>query len=259
MNYKKTTKPKSKTSWQPVETWYKKAVGLSGQYFHQQVILPRTITLLNLEPNSSVLDLACGQGVLSRAIDPKIYYQGLDLAPSLIQFAKDNDPSPKHHFKVVDLTKPLSLEKQDFSHTTIILSLQNIETPHPVIQNAYKHMVAGGKLVIVLNHPYFRIPKHTSWGIDEENKIQYRRLNSYLTPQKIPIQTAPSQDKAFSIVWSFHQPLSYYSEILSQFGFVILKIEEWVSDKKSEGRRAVMENKARSEFPMFMAILARKG
>jgi hypothetical protein len=39
---------------------------------------------------------------------------------------------------------------------------------------------------------------------------------------------------------------------------VIEKIEEWVSDKKSEGGKAAMEDKARAEFPLFMAIAAKK-
>jgi hypothetical protein len=39
---------------------------------------------------------------------------------------------------------------------------------------------------------------------------------------------------------------------------VIEKIEEWVSDKKSTGPMAKMEDRARDEIPMFMAILATK-
>ena len=34
--------------------------------------------------------------------------------------------------------------------------------------------------------------------------------------------------------------------------------EEWISDKRSMGKRAGMENRAREEFPLFLAILAKK-
>jgi hypothetical protein len=41
-------------------------------------------------------------------------------------------------------------------------------------------------------------------------------------------------------------------------GFLIEKMEEWISDKKSEGGRAKIEDKARAEFPLFLAIKAIK-
>jgi hypothetical protein len=68
----------------------------------------------------------------------------------------------------------------------------------------------------------------------------------------------PSQQERSETTWSFHHPLSYYSKCLYENGFVILKIEEWISDKKSEGKRAAMENQSRKEIPLFLTILAKK-
>jgi hypothetical protein len=46
--------------------------------------------------------------------------------------------------------------------------------------------------------------------------------------------------------------------MLKDAGFAIDVIEEWTSDKESEGRAARMENRSRSEFPLFLAIKAFK-
>jgi hypothetical protein len=46
--------------------------------------------------------------------------------------------------------------------------------------------------------------------------------------------------------------------MLRNAGFVITRIEEWTSDKESEGKAAKQENRARAEFPLFMAIQALK-
>jgi len=255
---KKSFQKKAETSWQPVEKWYKKSVGLKGQYYHEHVIIPGALHLLALEKNSSLLDLACGQGVLARHLDPQTYYQGFDLSPSLIQFAKKNSRTPHHHFDVGDITKKLPIQKFDFSHAALLLSIQNIEHPNFVFKNARDHLAPGGKLVVTLNHPCFRIPKNSSWEIDEENKIQYRRINRYLSSFKVPIQMNPSQEERSAMTWSFHHSLSYYSKSLYENGFVILKIEEWISDKKSEGKKAAMENQSRKEIPLFLTILAKK-
>jgi ubiquinone/menaquinone biosynthesis C-methylase UbiE len=250
--------PKNKkrdTSWQGVAKWYKKAVGEKGLYFHTSVIFPKGLKLLELAPGDSLLDLACGEGVLSRQIPKNVYYQGVDLANDLINFAKKDNPSARFEFG--DITQPLKVDKKDFTHASIILALQNIEDYDSVFQNAAKHLRPDGRFLIVLNHPYFRIPRQTSWGIDESKKIQYRRLDRYYSPLKIPINMTPGSTEQKN-TWSFHFPLETYIRSLVDNGFVIEAVEEWLSDKNSVGKAAKMENRARDEFPMFMAIVARK-
>lgn len=246
------------TSWQPVSKWYDKLVGDKGQYYHQHVAIPGVLKLLNLHANSKLLDIACGQGVLSRAIDKHVEYAGFDIASDLIASAKKLDKNPKHGFHIADATKQFPIGNRIFSHAACILALQNIEFPETVIEQTAAHLEKNGTLVIVLNHPAFRIPRQSSWGIDESNKLQYRRINRYLSPLKIPITMHPGQ-KQSALTWSFHQPVSYYISCLISHGFVIDALEEWASDKESQaGKSAKMENRSRAEIPLFMAIRARK-
>lgn len=248
---------KTNTSWAPVGKWYNELVSTDGHYFHQHVILPKILKLMELKPGESVLDLACGQGILSSVLPENVTYLGIDSANNLINIAKKNDRRPHHHYLVSDITKPFALPGQLFDFITIILALQNIENYKQVVLNAGMHLKPDGKFIIVLNHPYFRIPKNTSWGIDATNKVQYRRVDRYLTPQKIPVTIHPGQHNS-PVTWSFHHPLSDYSRTLNESGMSVSHIEEWVSDKKSQGSVAVMENNARAEIPLFMAIVAKK-
>jgi SAM-dependent methyltransferase len=247
---------KHSTSWQPVASWYNSAVGEKGHYFHQHVVIPNTLRLLDLKPTSRLLDLACGQGVIARAT-PKIdAYLGIDLSSSLITQAQHFHYKFSTEFKVHDITRPLPIS-QSFTHATIILALQNIAHPESVFSNLHPHLMRFASLVIVLNHPCFRIPRQTSWETDTNSKLQYRRVNRYLSPLKIPITAHPGQTKS-PITWSFHQPLSAYSVQLHQTGFAIEVIEEWTSDKTSSGPNAKMENISRQEIPLFLAIKAFK-
>jgi SAM-dependent methyltransferase len=246
------------TSWQNVSEWYGKAVGKEGNYYHQHIVLPNSLRLLDLKNDSSLLDLACGQGVLARQLPPGIYYAGVDASPDLIKQAKQLDNNRNHIYGVADVSKNLHVQKRDFSHAALILALQNIEDHDGVIKNARKHLRTAGKLLVVLNHPHFRIPRQTSWGIDHQKQSQYRRVDMYMTPLKIPIRTNPGQGEKSASTWSYHFPLSHYAGLLSENGFVIERLEEWTSDRQSVGRWAKMENRARMEFPLFMAILARR-
>ena len=246
------------TSWDKVGDWYKETVGEKGHYYHEQVILPNVIRLLKLNPTAKLLDLGCGQGVLARAIPKEVAYLGLDLSPNLIEEARKLDQNPIHKYGVADICKELPIKFSGFSHAAIILALQNVAHPFKVFKNLAVHLNKGGKLVLILNHPSFRIPKHADWEVDRVKKIQYRKVECYMSPLEIPIESSPFDRINNVSTTSFHYPLSAYSEMLFDNGFVIEKIEEWVSPKKSEGGMAEVEDKARKEFPLFMAIVASK-
>lgn len=255
-----TPPPKPKTSWEKVGSWYNGIVGNEGHYYHQTLILPGILRLLNLseKSNYALLDLACGQGVLARQLPKQMNYTGIDLSPTLIKSAKQASTNKTHEFVVGDVSKPITLKKNDYDYATIVLALQNIEDGAKVIENAMRHLRPQGKLLIILNHPCFRIPRQSSWEIDENKKIQFRRIDRYLSPLKIPIQMHPGKGESSPSTYSFHHPLSAYSDWLCKAGFQIAKIEEWSSDKVSSGKNAKMENRSRDEIPLFMAILAVK-
>ncbi len=243
------------TSWQKVGQWYDQVVGELGSYYHQQIILPNILNILDLQKGSSLLDVACGQGVLAGRIPKEVDYVGIDAAKSLLQKAKMRNKG--RTFLYADVTKPLPLPSNRlFSHATIILALQNIREPEETLKAVQKHLMPGAKLVIVLNHPAFRIPRQSSWGFDEAKKLQYRRVDSYMTKHEIPIITHPGKEKSEQTV-SFHHPISSYFQFLQNTNFMVEGLFEWCSDKVSEGKAARWENRARKEFPLFMALLAR--
>lgn len=258
------TNRKSDTSWQKVAKWYNESVGEKGLYFHQRIIFPKGLKLLQLSSSSRVLDLACGQGIFSKQIPDSSKYLGFDLAEDLIHFARKNrTASPDQvKFEVADISQKLPLPPEKFTHAICILALQNIENFDGVIKNAAEALEKDGKFLIVINHPYFRIPRQTSWEIDKQKQLQYRRIDRYYSPLKIPINMNPGKSSqntsAQKLTWSFHHSLEDYSTSFQKNGFVIEKIEEWISDKTSQGPAAKMENRAREEFPMFMGILLRK-
>lgn len=243
------------TSWESSSKWYDSIVGEKGHYYHEHTVLPHSLKLLNLKQGDSLLDLGCGQGILSRQLSPHVDYLGIDASPSLIKEAKNRS---QKNFIVGDITQPLNLKNPPFSHAALILVIQNIEDHAKALQNASNALKPGGKLLLVLNHPCFRIPRQSNWGVDEAKKLQYRRLDLYMSSLKIPIQTHPGSGEKSPTTWSFHHPLSVYTEALTQSGFLIEKMEEWISDKKSTGAKARMENRSREEFPLFLAILAQK-
>jgi len=140
----------------------------------------------------------------------------------------------------------------------IVLALQNMENVAGVLKECARVLKPGGAIYAVMNHPAFRVPKESSWGWDEKEKIQYRRVDRYLSELKIPIEMHPGT-RAGDKTLSFHRPLQFYFKALVKAGFLVSGFEEWNSHKKSEeGPRAAAEDLARKEIPLFLCLVARR-
>jgi SAM-dependent methyltransferase len=150
------------------------------------------------------------------------------------------------------------LPTEHYHAAACVLAIQNIHPLAPVLGAVNRVLLPGGKLVMVMTHPCFRGAKETSWGWDDKEKIQYRRVDRYLIPRKTPIITHPGSEER-QYTWTFHRPIEEYVKGLARAGLLVDAMEEWPSHKNSDsGPRAPAENLARKEIPLFMAIRALK-
>ena len=244
------------TLWDQASRWYDSLVGMSGSDYHQTIVMPGVLKMLELKPGRRVLDLACGQGVFSRfLLGKKIKPEGLDSSEELLRMARSRSvKSIPYHLGNASDAKLLG--GQEFDGIACLLAVQNMEKIEPVFQNVARWLKPKGKFVMVITHPCFRIPRQTHWGWDAEKKIEYRRVDRYANEMKIPMLTPPFIDKV-NFTMTYHRPLQNYFSALLKAGLCVDSLEEWVSNKESApGKRSRGENRARKEVPLFMAIRA---
>jgi ubiquinone/menaquinone biosynthesis C-methylase UbiE len=244
------------TSWSAAADWYNEYLETEEDSYQRKVILPNLLRLVEPKKGLRILDIACGQGFFSRAFfEAGATVVGTDISKELIVKAKKLSPraityhaAPAHQLDFAD--------DGAFDAATIILAIQNIENIADVFKEAARILKPDGKLYLVMMHPAFRVPKETSWGFDEETKIQYRRVDGYLSASKTELLVHPGKKDSPTTI-SYHRSLQDYSKAFSKAGFAITKIEEWISHKESQpGPRQRAENTARKEIPLFMMIEA---
>lgn len=261
---------KDNTSWGNVAGSYDSSFAESVDSYQKNVILPNIVRMVAPKADDKILDLGCGSGFFSHALaEAGSEVLGVDISPELIEVAKkrsiekggvaaqgdaSSTNSKRLKFEVSPAEK-FAAKPEAFNKAIIVLAIQNIEDVKKTLENCAKALVPGGKLFIVMNHPAFRIPKASSWGFDESEKKQYRRVDSYLSESKKKIDMTPSTEKNKKFTISFHRPLQYYFKLFHNAGFSVKRLEEWTSHRKSEpGSRAKEEDRMRKEIPLFLAI-----
>lgn len=266
-----------KTDWQDVAGWYNNLVGAGGSEYHQKVLLPGVERMLK-EKNQQladlkILDLACGQGVLSRRLAAAgAIVTGVDLAKDLLEAAKEyvREGQKRPNYIQGDATdlidesgKPRhGLEAESFDAVTLVLSIQNMDHLTGVWQGINKLLKPNGVLILVMMHPCFRVPQRSDWQWQQRDFRQTRIMWRYLGSEDIRIAAHPGKEavgEKSPATIHFHRPLQAYINTLGNAGLLIEHCEEWISHKKEQqGPKKEAMDLARQEFPMFMALRCRK-
>ncbi len=252
---------KNDTSWGNVADWYDEYLQGEGSAdsYQRAVILPNLMRMLDAKAGDRIIDVACGQGFFSEEIAAKkADIVGVDISPELIEKAKKRfaEKKLKGRFIVSPADNLSALEKGSANKVVCVLAAQNIKELDAMFGEAARVLKKGGKFLIVLNHPAFRVPQASDWHF-ESNK-QGRVVYQYLSEGVIKIDMHPgAATKQKQFTYSYHRPLQVFVKWLSKRGFAITRLEEWISHKKSvPGPRAKAEDAARKEIPMFICIEA---
>lgn len=236
--------------------WYAGWSGPHGSNHHRLLAIPALLDLLEPQPDEAILDLGCGPGPLAPAIlRRRATYVGVDLSPRLVAVARRTHGEAT--FLVADATalhECRDIVPSSFAAATFLLSLQDIDPLEAAIASAAHAVMEGGRVVAVLTHPCFRVPRQSGWGFDDRRKLRYRRINRYLGRLAVPMQPHAGGRGSTR---SYHRPLGDYVAALSANGFVIDAMRE-IADTAPAAGRARADTLSDSEIPLFLAIRARK-
>lgn len=250
----------TETGWEHVATWYLGWVGKNGGEHHRTVTIPSVLGLLAIQPGERILDVGAGTGVLAPAVAAaRAEYVGVDVSPTLVRFAR------KHHghsgrFILADaraLNQAPELAGMIFDAAVFLLSLQDMDPLSAVFHSLGQILAPSGRVVILMTHPCFRVPRQSGWVWDDARQLQSRRVDRYLSPLVVPVETPGGESR--SATARFHRPLATYVASLVEIGLSIDRLLEIPGQKiRPAGPRARAENFALQEIPMFLGLRARR-
>ena len=242
------------SGWDPVAEWYDGWVGPAGSDHHQKLAIPAVMDLLALIKGETVLDIGAGQGVLAPHIaEAGGRSTGVEISPKLLEIARGRHPGRFLRGDARALPSIKGLDAASFDAAVFLLSIEDIDPLAAAVDSAAWALKPDGRLVILMRHPCFRVPRQSGWGFDEGRSLQYRRVDSYLSPLRVPMKQFGGDRRGVTI--SFHRPLSQYFDALTRAGLVIDALREITTYKEGANKA---ERRANDEFPVFMALRARK-
>jgi SAM-dependent methyltransferase len=248
--------PPASRSWDPVAGWYSGWVGAQGSEHHRRLAIPALLGLLEPVAGERILDVGCGTGALAPHVTKSgARYTGIDASRKLLAFARQHHGA-RGDFVLGDATRLAdcsALRAGSFDAATFLLSIQDIDPLESAIQSAVWALRHGGRIVILMTHPCFRVPRQSGWGWDAHRKLQYRRIDRYLTPLAVPMK--PYGGGLRGATRSYHRPLTDYITALATAGLLVDRLLELPTYRDaSRARGGTIAHSAECEIPLFLGV-----
>ena len=249
--------------WDPVAVWYDKLVGDHGSDYHRQVILPAAMRLLAPQPGEVVLDLCCGQGVLAGLLVEAgvARVTAVDASRRLVEAGRARHGGEgRIRWVVADACQAGEWVEPVHDAAACLMAVHDVADAAALFRQAAGALRAGGRLVMICMHPCFRLPRHSHWGWDADQKIQFRRMDRYSGELAVEVTTHPGKGPEAGTTRFHHRPLAGLIGGMAAAGLVVDGCEELHSHRRSQGGGAFSkaEHRAAEEFPLFLALRARK-
>ncbi|MGN6791421.1 MAG: class I SAM-dependent methyltransferase [Streptosporangiaceae bacterium] len=244
-----TAQRSSPGDWSGIAAWYDGLLsGGSGPHEHATAV---TLRLAGDVSGAVVLDLACGQGIASRAVASAgaASVTGVDASPEMIEFARRYEAARPLgiRYLVDDAQSLASLGDGAFDLVTCQLALMDIPDLAAVLTAVARVLKEGGSFIFVIGHPCFLAPEAQT--VAGQDGHPARLVSDYLTERF----WRSSNPEGVRRVGNHHRTLSTYLNALGRAGFWLAESDESAASETLAGQNPVYVR-----LPMFFACRAVK-
>jgi ubiquinone/menaquinone biosynthesis C-methylase UbiE len=220
----------STSGWMQMAAWWDEKIGDEGDLWHRTLIDPPLIRLVDKVEGLRLLDLACGNGYLSRRFAQQgAVVTGVDTNAPIIERARgreEQEPLGITYY-VADAARLDMLADDSFDLVICNMALMDIENAAGAIQEVARVLRKHGRLIASFSHPCFDKVNTSGWVIEQiyPTTTIWRKMSRY---REIAVDMLPWLQVPDGVVstQSYHRPLSWYFRTFRDSGLVVASFEE---------------------------------
>ncbi len=187
---------------------------------HENINLPRLLESLPA-PGARTLDLACGEGRLSRLLR-SLGHQvvGVDAAPSMIRLAATHEDAA---MAVQGDGTLLPFASGAFDLVLAYMCLQDFDEMPPAVAEIGRVLAPGGRVLIAIPHPV-----NTAGTFQDKDKdAPFVISGSYMDPA--PLRDTVDREDVRLTFYGEHRPFEAYARAIEAAGLLIERVREIAS------------------------------
>ena len=248
--------------WDEISSWWDDKIG-DGNTAQDYLIEPTQERLLALDPDTTVLDIACGAGRFTRRMaDRGAKITAFDHSSDFIHRARQRSKDYEKRIQYLvanaaDHDALMGLPNAPFDAAVCTMGIMDMAVVTPLAQTLPQLLKPGGRFVFSVLHPVFNSDgtrntlerEFTADGVREQFAVwvpDYLRTRAY-RGIGIQGQTRPH--------WYFHRPISQLLRVFFEQGFALTAFEEprFPAEAYSEAK-SPLSSVFWQEFPLVMVV-----
>jgi ubiquinone/menaquinone biosynthesis C-methylase UbiE len=216
--------------WDGMAAWWDAKQADDGDLWHRALIDPTLLRVLGSVSGQAVLDLACGNGYLSRRLAREgARVVGVDASAAIIERARAREAleSLGIVYHVADAARLDVLAAESVEVVVCNMGLMDMADADGALREAARVLRRPGRIVASINHPCFDVPGASGWAIEHMEfgaTLLWRKVGPY---REVFETTIPWDGPVEG--WrtpAYHRPLAWYVRALRAAGFVLTAFEE---------------------------------
>lgn len=227
-------------SWSIISQDEMERFGAEGDFSRQHILNPTLLKLLAEVSGKSILDAGCGTGYFSRMLASKgARVTGVEPADSMFNYAvsKEKEDPLGITYLQDDLSKFYTNEEYDVVVSNMVF--MDIPDYENAMKNCINTLKPNGLFIFSISHPCFE-DIGDEWG-DSQRIVVKEYLNAYEIKRNYG--------------YSFHRPLSAYTNIVIKGGCEIIAIiEPQLAESIAEGNPKALRDVHVPSFVIIHAI-----
>jgi ubiquinone/menaquinone biosynthesis C-methylase UbiE len=249
----------TRVGWDALAKWRDSRMGERGDLWHRALIDPTLLAVLGSVRGCRVLDVACGNGYLTRRFRRQGAARavGVDASLACIRLARQREARRRSGAEFVhgDSTRLARFEDGTFDRIVANMALMDIRDAAATIREIGRLLAPGGRLVFSINHPCFEVDERSSWLIERPpyREIISRKVENYRRERPVRVAWKISETET-AYTTAYHRTLTTYSRYLRDAGLAIVRLAE--PAPKPELIRKSTQGRFIAEIPLHLVVEA---
>lgn len=249
--------------WAQMAEWFDAKQGDEGDLWHRALIYPVLLRVIGEVAGHEVLDLACGNGSMSRRLARQgARVTGVDGSAPIIECARRREAASPLGiaYYVSNSARVNFLRDQSFDLVVCTMALIDMDDSDArgTIGEVARLMRPHGRGVLCFSHPCFDVPDASSWLLEEapgEPPRVARKLSRYNELFRGTARWRLGGGEE-ALTHAYHRPLAWYFRAIREAGLAVTAFEESVPTAELYAGDHQGEWIAR--FPLHCVIETRK-